>query len=102
MFADSLFTLVAFAVGFGVGGLCNCPMVFGLMFKLSGYQSLKQSLQLEQKLPLQSLIMPASVLASLLLVYIWIGMGPAAAILAGFLSGNVVSFFKLAQEQHPS
>ncbi len=102
MLSDVLFMLTAFIVGLGVGSLCNCPMVFGLLFKLSNYQSLQQSLEAEQQLPVQSALLPILVLCSLTGLYLMVGFGPAAMILTGLLSGNLVSFMILIKDRQTS
>lgn len=102
MSIDWIVLLLAWATGMGVGLLCNCPMVFGLMFRLSGYCSLKHSILQEKHLPVNSLVIPAMTLSGLAATYYWVGASTAMAILLGLILGNLISLWQLWATSHNS
>ncbi|WP_119393994.1 hypothetical protein [Salinibius halmophilus] len=89
MAVDILILLIALVVGFAIGVIANCQLVIGLIFSVTGYRPLSETLAckdtfLRHMLPLW---LALSLITGLI---VWqFGVSVGAVLLAGFILGSI-------------
>lgn len=91
MAVDILILVVALAIGFAIGLVANCQLVIGMIFSMTGYRPLSETLACKDAF-LRHMLPLWAALSLLTGVIIWqFGVSVGAVLLAGFILGSVYS-----------